>query len=127
MLQEVEILPTWVYFHPKGCLAGLFFMMRLPCFDPILSAFCLGVFNWETDRIWTRVLHRSCSCIYKLDVRLLNHPNQTSTTQVMVHFPRLPQLRLFICCVQILGLVFELIYELSSELSCGLCMAGFVN
>ena len=43
------------------------------------------VFNWETERIWTRVFRRSCSCICELDVRLLNHPNWTSTAQVMVH------------------------------------------
>ena len=44
----------------------------------------------------------------------------------MVHFPRLPQLRLFICCVQILGLVFLLISKLSLELSCGMDMALFM-
>ena len=44
----------------------------------------------------------------------------------MIHFPRLPQLRLFICCVQILGLAFLLISKLSLELSCGLDMALFV-
>ena len=38
------------------------------------------------------------------DARLLNHPNQTSTAQVMVHFPGLPQLRLFICLRPDLGL-----------------------
>ena len=53
--------------------------------------------------MWTQVLHRNCSCIYELDVRLLNHPNWTSTTQVMVHFPRLQQLRLSLS----LGLDFE--------------------
>ena len=31
-LQEVGILPTWVYFHHKGYLAGFLLMMRLPCF-----------------------------------------------------------------------------------------------
>ena len=44
----------------------------------------------------------------------------------MVHFLGLPQLRLFIYCVQILGLVFGPIFELSSELSSGLDMALFV-
>ena len=43
------------------------------------------VFNWEIERICTRVLRRSCICICELDVRLLNHPNWTSTAQVMVH------------------------------------------
>ena len=61
------------------------------------SAFSLGlVFGGETDGIWIRVLHRNCSCICKLDVGLLNHPNWTFISQVMVHFPGLPQLRLFI-------------------------------
>ena len=40
------------------------------------------------------------------DVRFLNHLNLTSTTQVMVHFPRLPQLRLFICLCLDLGTSF---------------------
>ena len=40
--------------------------------------------------------HRNCRCICELDVRLLNHPNWTSTARVMVHFPILPQLWLFI-------------------------------
>ena len=51
------------------------------------------VFHWEIESIWTRVLYRNCSFICELDVRLLNHPNWTST---MVHFPGLLQLRLFI-------------------------------
>ena len=33
------------------------------------------VFGWETEEIWTRVLHRSCSCNCELDVRPLNRPN----------------------------------------------------
>ena len=64
------------------------------------------VFDWETEGIWTRVLHRSCSCICELDVKLLNHPNWTSTTHVMVHFPRLPQVRLFLNLCLDLGIVF---------------------
>ena len=91
------------------------------------SIFNLGlVFGWETYGIWTCVLHRSCICICKLDFRLLNHLNRTSTAQVMVHFPGLPQLRLFICCVQILGMVVGLIPELSSELYYGLDIGLFV-
>ena len=43
------------------------------------------VFSWETKGIWTCVLHRSCSSICELDVRLLNNPNWTSIAQVMVH------------------------------------------
>ena len=54
------------------------------------------VFDWENEGLWTHVLHRSCSCIRELDVRLLNHLNWTSTTQVMVHFLGLQQLRLFL-------------------------------
>ena len=62
------------------------------------STFSLGlVFGGKTYRIWACVLHRSCSCICKVDFRLLNHQNRTSTGQVMVHFLGLPQLRLFIC------------------------------
>ena len=41
------------------------------------------------------VFHGNCSCLSELDVRLLNHPNLTSITQVMVHFPGLPQAVLF--------------------------------
>ena len=52
-------------------------------------------FGWETEGVWTRVLHRSCIFICELDVRLLNDPNWTYIAQVMVHFPGLPQLRLF--------------------------------
>ena len=37
-----------------------------------------------------RVINRSCSCICKIDFRLLNHLNRTSKAQVMVHFPELP-------------------------------------
>ena len=116
MLQEVEIIPTLVYLHHKGCLAvffcpkGLFGLIfkGLPCVDPIL-AFNLGpIFGWEMDGIWARVLHRSCSFICELDVRILNHPNRTFTTQVMVHFPGLPQLRLFICLCPNLGTSFQL-------------------
>ena len=43
---------------------------------------------------WTRVLHRSFSYICEY-VRLFNHLNWTSRTQVMVPFPGLLQLRLF--------------------------------
>ena len=43
------------------------------------------VFGWKTEGIWTHILHRSCRYICELDVRLLNHPNWTSKTQVMVH------------------------------------------
>ena len=61
MLQEVGILPTLVYFHPKGCLdvffvypKGLFgrnfFMMRLPCFDPTLNLQFGTSFRWRN--IW---------------------------------------------------------------------------
>ena len=54
------------------------------------------VFSWQTKGIWTRVPQRSCSYINELDVRILNHPNWTFTTHVMVHFSGLPQLRLFL-------------------------------
>ena len=46
-------------------------------------------------RIWTSILQGNCSSIRELDVRLLNNPNRTSISQVMVRFPGLIQLRLF--------------------------------
>ena len=71
--------------------------------------FNLGlVFDWEIEGIWTRILHRICSYICKLDGRFLNHPNQTSTPQVMIHFLGLPQLRMFICLCPNLGTCFRL-------------------
>ena len=33
------------------------------------------IFDWEKEGIWAIILHRNCSCISELDVRLLNHPN----------------------------------------------------
>ena len=54
------------------------------------------------------MLHRNCSCSCELNVRLLDNPNWTFITQVMVHFPGLPQTALFLTpyTVQILGLIF---------------------
>ena len=50
------------------------------------TSWILGlVFDWETKGIWTQVFHSNFSCINELDVRLLNHPNWPTTTQVMVH------------------------------------------
>ena len=46
-------------------------------------------------RIWSSILQGNCSSILEIDVRLLNHPNRTSITQVMVRFLGLLQLRLF--------------------------------
>ena len=58
----------------------------LPSFDPThCQEFGTG-FRLRNRGILTHVLHRSCSCNCELDVRLLNHPNWTSTAQVMVHF-----------------------------------------
>ena len=65
------------------------------------------IFGRETEGIWTRVLHRSCICICELDVKILNHPNWTSTTHVMVHFPGLPQLRLFLSLCPDFGTSFR--------------------
>ena len=90
-LQEVGILPTLVYFHPKGLFVKY---GNVACFDPthwldVSTGFRLGNRgNLDSSP------HINCSCICKLDVRLLNYPNWTCTAQVMVHFPRLPQLRL---------------------------------
>ena len=49
----------------------------------------------EKEGIWTSVFLRKCSCNCELEIRLLNHPNWTSITQVIVHFPGLPQAALF--------------------------------
>ena len=40
------------------------------------SALSLGlVFGWKTEGILACVIHRSCSCICELNVRILNHSN----------------------------------------------------
>ena len=66
-------------------------------------------FRLEKWRIWTRIFHGNCSCISELDVRLLNHLNWTSITQVMVHFLGLPQAVLFWpkLLSRFLGLIFS--------------------
>ena len=61
----------------------------------LLSRFLGLIFNWEKVRIWTSILQGNCSSIREIDVRIFNHPNRTSITQVMVRFSRLLQLRLF--------------------------------
>ena len=87
-----------MFFCPKGlfgcvfCSKGLFgsdFGDYWEC-CPVLTLHIvqnLGlVFGWETEGIWTHVLHRSYRCNCELDVRLLNNPNWTFTSQVMDHF-----------------------------------------
>ena len=74
------------------------------------------VFDWETKGFWTCFLHRRCSYICKLDVRLSNQPIWTSTVQVMVHFSGLPQLRLFICLCPNFGTDFGADFVLLSRL-----------
>ena len=69
--------------------------------------------------ILTSILHGNRRCISELDVGLLNHSNQTSITQVMVHFPELLQLKLNGLCPDF-GTIRGLVSELSLELSCGL-------
>ena len=64
---------------------------------------------WEIKGLSTRVSHVNSSYISELDVRISNHQSRTSTAQVMVHFRGLPQFGLFICYVQILGLISVLI------------------
>ena len=61
----------------------------------LLSRFLGLIFGGEKVRIWTSIHQGNCSSILGIYVRLLNHPNQTSITQVMVHFSGLLQLRLF--------------------------------
>ena len=48
------------------------------------------IFSQEKWGNWTSILHGNFSCISELDVRLLNHQNWTSITQVKVHFLGLP-------------------------------------
>ena len=68
-------------------------------------AFSLGrVFGWEIEG--NGLVFFIEVVVATDDVRFLNHLNLTSTTQVMVHFPRLPQLRLFICLCLDLGTSF---------------------
>ena len=96
-------------FALRGCLTEFLNMGMLPCFDLHTDRILGLIFRWEIKGFWTRVLHVNSSYISELDVRLLNHQNRTSTAQVMVHFPRLPQFGLFICYVRILGLISVLI------------------
>ena len=58
----------------------------LPCFGPMKRPDFGTDFWLEIEGIWTGVLLGNCSCNCELDVMLLNHPNWTSITQVMVHF-----------------------------------------
>ena len=58
---------------------------------------------------------------------ILNHPNWTCITQVMVHFPGLLQLRLFNGLCPDFGTVRGLVSELSSELFCGLLWLDVCN
>ena len=69
-------------------------------------------------RIWTSMLLGNFSS--ELDVRLLNHANQSSITQVMVRFQGLLQLILFNGLCPDFGTVRRLVSELSSGLFCGL-------
>ena len=55
----------------------------------------------------------------RIDVRLLNHPNRTSISQVMVYFLGLLKFRLFNGLFPDFGTVRGLVSELSSELCCG--------
>ena len=71
-------------------------------------------------RIWTSILQENCRVICEIDVRLLNHPNQTSITQVIIRFTGLLQLRLFNGLCLDFGTVKGLVSKLSSEVFCGL-------
>ena len=84
----------------------------LPCL--ILSiVWILGlVFGWQNKGLWTHVLHRSCSYIYELDARLLNHQNWTFTADVMVHFQGLPQVRLFLSLCPDFGTGFLCLFSI---------------
>ena len=75
-LQKVEILPTWFIFTLRAVWSNFGTVGNAALFSPYTLPSFLGlVSDWETEGIWTRVLHRSCSCICELDVRLLNHLN----------------------------------------------------
>ena len=50
-------------------------------------------------RIWTSILQGNCSSILEIDVRLLNHQNQTSITQIMVCFQDCDSLVCLMVCV----------------------------
>ena len=80
----------------------------VPCFNPLLCLVFGADFWLEKGRILTRILLGNCSCITELDVRLLNHPNLTSITQVMVYFLGLPQTAMFWpnLLSRFLGLIF---------------------
>ena len=69
-------------------------------------------------RIWTSILLGNFRS--ERDVRLLNHANQSSITQVKLRFQRLLQLMLFNGLCPDFGTVRRLVSELSSEIFCGL-------
>ena len=71
----------------RDCLGWIFGLLgMLSYFEPTHCPEFGTVFGWGMEEIWSRILYRSCICNCELNVRLLNHPNWTSTAQVMVHF-----------------------------------------
>ena len=82
-------------FCPKGLFGKLMGYGNSAMFLPyMMSSF--GVDFWlEKGRIWTSNLQGNGIPIYELDVRILNHPNRTSRTQVMVRFLGVLQAALF--------------------------------
>ena len=76
-----------MFFLPKGLFGQILGLWE--CYPVLIlhTSQILGlVFGWETEEIYTWVLHINCSCIYEIDIRILNYPNWTTTAQVMVHF-----------------------------------------
>ena len=98
------------FFSLKGCLEKYWVMGIVPCFDPIRCPFFGADFRLEKCRIWTCILQGNCSSIFEIEVRLLNHPNWTSISHVMVRFLGLPQAALFWpnLLSRFLGLIFRL-------------------
>ena len=95
-----------MFFALRGCLAKIYNEGMLPSFHPTYwPDFRIG-FGWENEGLWTRVLHRSCSCVCELDVRLLNP--LIGPLQLTLWSISWDCLSLGCCsvCVQILGLGF---------------------
>ena len=77
----------FVSFGPKGLFGRILGLWECCPVLILHTGWILGlVFSWEMEKIWTLVLHKNCSCICELDVRILNHLNWTTTAQVMLHF-----------------------------------------
>ena len=95
-LQEVGLLLLWLIFTLRAvwlCLAlrGVFGWIlnygKLPYLDPTHYPDFRTGFRVGNKGNLACVLQVNCSHISERDVRLLNYPNRTSITQVMVRLP----------------------------------------